>query len=96
MLSSKYDMVSYEAARIICVTDEIKGPLLNSAVSTLQSMLSSHSPVFIFAALRTLESVSKKFPDLIYIFKISLEGLINHSNANISTLAITTIIEVYI
>lgn len=88
-------MVSYEAARVICNIPNIRSDILNSAVSTLQSMLTAHSSVLVFAALRTLETVSKASPDLISCFKLSLESLINHSDINISTLAITTIIEVF-
>lgn len=94
MLSSKDDMVSYEAARVICSIPNINEDIRSSAISTLQSMLTSPNPVLIFGALRTLELVSKHSPELVSCFKLSLEGLINHSNTNISTLAITTIIEV--
>lgn len=90
----KSDMVSLEAARIICSFSELYAQDIVYAVTALQMFLSSPKPILRFAAIRTLNELALRSPEKVSTCNVDIEGLVTDSNRNVATLAITTLLKV--
>lgn len=97
-LSNKFESVQLETAKMI-TSFAIHNPRLVSpelyaaAISALQSLLSVPRVSTRFATLRILNRISMISPEKIAICNPKLESLVNDSNRNISTYAITTLLK---
>lgn len=97
-LDSKYESVQLETAKLITSfathhSHLVGNRLFSNAVSTLQTMLSTPRVTSRFAALRVLNRISMVSPEKIVVCNPELESLINDSNRNVSTYAITTLLK---
>jgi len=92
LLHDKSFTVMYEAARTICALPNINRTQVISAIGVLQEFLSSPVPAQRFAAVRTLSKVVLRFPIAVAPCSVDLEHLINDSNRNVATIAITTLL----
>ena len=92
-LRHKSDMVTYEAARVVCNLESAPEKILGTAISVLQIFLSSPKPVLRFAAVRTLNHVAMRLPIAVQVCNSELETLIADSNRSVATLAITTLLK---
>lgn len=90
----KSDMVSLEAARIICSFNELYPQDLVYAVTALQMFLSSTKPILRFGAIRTLNELALKSPERVSTCNVDIEALVADGNRNVATLAITTLLKV--
>lgn len=97
-LSNKFESVQLETAKMI-TSFAIHNPRLVSpelyaaTISALQSLLSVPRVSTRFATLRILNRISMISPEKIAICNPELESLVNDSNRNISTYAITTLLK---
>mmetsp|Transcript_5336 Transcript_5336/g.12997 ORF Transcript_5336/g.12997 Transcript_5336/m.12997 type:complete len:890 (-) Transcript_5336:181-2850(-) len=91
-LHDKSFAVMYEAAKTICELPNINRTQVISAIGVLQEFLSSPVPAQRFAAVRTLSKVVLRFPIAVAPCSVDLEHLINDSNRNVATIAITTLL----
>ncbi|CCE66276.1 hypothetical protein TPHA_0P01180 [Tetrapisispora phaffii CBS 4417] len=97
-LSNKYESVQIEVTKVItsfAATNQrlVSPELFAVAVQTLQSLLTVPRVTTKFAALRILNRLSMVSPDKILICNPELESLINDSNRNVSTYAITILLK---
>lgn len=93
-LNNKYESVQLETCRLITSLGRVVSPtLFASAVQVLQGLLTVPRAIVRFAAVRILNRISMTSPDKIVICNPELESLINDSNRNISTYAITTLLK---
>ncbi|SCV05159.1 LANO_0H01354g1_1 [Lachancea nothofagi CBS 11611] len=94
-LSNKYESVQLEDAKLITsLPDRYVSPeIFASAVQTLQSLLAVPRVTTRFAAVRVLNKISMIAPEKIVICNPELESLINDSNRNVSTYAITALLK---
>uniref|UniRef100_A0A1I7XYF9 Coatomer subunit gamma n=1 Tax=Steinernema glaseri TaxID=37863 RepID=A0A1I7XYF9_9BILA len=92
-LCNRSEMVVYEAASALVNLPKTSGSDLSTAVSTLQSYLSSPKPSLRFAAVRTLNKISTTHPEVVINCNVDLETLITDQNRSIATLAITTLLK---
>lgn len=92
-LRHKSDMVTYEAARLICQLEFAPERILSAAISVLQMFLSVSKPVLKFAAVRTLNQVAMRMPAAVQVCNSEMEQLIGDPNRNVATLAITTVLK---
>mmetsp|Transcript_10886 Transcript_10886/g.16232 ORF Transcript_10886/g.16232 Transcript_10886/m.16232 type:complete len:880 (+) Transcript_10886:60-2699(+) len=92
LLHDKSFTVMYEAARTICALPNINRTQVISAIGVLQEFLGSPVPAQRFAAVRTLSKVVLRFPIAVAPCSVDLEHLINDSNRNVATIAITTLL----
>ncbi|GAB5362680.1 hypothetical protein AAMO2058_000818500 [Amorphochlora amoebiformis] len=92
LLHDKSFTVMYEAARTICSLPNINRTQVISAIGVLQEFLSSPVPAQRFAAVRTLSKVVLRFPIAVAPCSVDLEHLINDTNRNVATIAITTLL----
>ncbi|CAI4035841.1 hypothetical protein SMKI_14G0480 [Saccharomyces mikatae IFO 1815] len=97
-LSNKFESVQLETAKLITSfatrNSRLVAPeLYAAAVSALQSLLTVPRVSSRFAALRILNRISMVSPEKIVVCNPELESLINDSNRNISTYAITTLLK---
>lgn len=92
LLHNKSFTVMYEAARTICTLPNINRTQVISAIGVLQEFLSSPVPAQRFAAVKTLSKVVLRFPIAVAPCSVDLEHLINDSNRNVATIAITTLL----
>uniref|UniRef100_A0A6V3PUR7 Coatomer subunit gamma n=1 Tax=Lotharella globosa TaxID=91324 RepID=A0A6V3PUR7_9EUKA len=92
LLHDKSFTVMYEAARTICALPNINRTQVISAIGVLQEFLSSPVAAQRFAAVRTLSKVVLRFPIAVAPCSVDLEHLINDSNRNVATIAITTLL----
>lgn len=92
-LKSKYQLVQYEACRILSDLPNINTTDLIPAVSVLQDMLSSVIPTHRFASLRILNTLVTKYSSLVVTCITQLEHLIHDSNRSIATLAVTILLK---
>ena len=93
-LRNRSEMVSYEAARAICLSlPEPTSRELYPAVNALQLMLASQKPTMRFAAVRTLNALTQSHPTAVQQCNQDLEGLVSDANRSIATLAITTLLK---
>ncbi|VDK29504.1 unnamed protein product [Anisakis simplex] len=86
-------MVIYEAASAIVRLPKTTSAELSPAVSVLQMFCSSPKPALRFAAVRTLNKISMKHPQVVSTCNVDLEQLITDPNRSIATLAITTLLK---
>eukprot|EP00567_Pseudictyota_dubia_P001400 CAMPEP_0197465186 /NCGR_PEP_ID=MMETSP1175-20131217/64410_1 /TAXON_ID=1003142 /ORGANISM="Triceratium dubium, Strain CCMP147" /LENGTH=981 /DNA_ID=CAMNT_0043001191 /DNA_START=64 /DNA_END=3006 /DNA_ORIENTATION=- len=92
-LRHKSELVSYEAAKIVCGLPQAEPQDLSPAVSVLQMSLSSPKPAVRFAAMKTLATVAHAHPRVVAKCNEDLESLIADSNRSVATLAITTLLK---
>ncbi|CCF56260.1 hypothetical protein KAFR_0A08260 [Kazachstania africana CBS 2517] len=99
-LSNKFESVQIETAKLITSFASshknarlVSPDLFASTISTLQGLLTVPRVTSRFAALRILNKISMTSPEKIVICNPELESLINDSNRNISTYAITTLLK---
>ncbi|OLY82279.1 Coatomer subunit gamma [Smittium mucronatum] len=87
------EMVSLEAARAICSFDSAPQKLVSSAVSALQSFLTSPKAAVRFGAIRTLDSLALKNPKAVQPTNMDMETLVSDPCRPIATLAITALLK---
>ncbi|CAL9738079.1 coatomer subunit gamma [Monosporozyma servazzii] len=97
-LSNKYESVQLETAKLItsfAIQNNrfVSQDLYISAINTLRSLLTVPRVTTRFASLRVLNKISISNPEKIVVCNPELESLINDSNRNISTYAITTLLK---
>ena len=97
-LTNKYESVQLETAKLITSFSINNNRLVSqelyiSAINTLRSLLTVPRVTTRFAALRVLNKISLNNPEKIMVCNPELESLINDSNRNISTYAITTLLK---
>ncbi|KAK5773605.1 hypothetical protein RI543_005122 [Arxiozyma heterogenica] len=97
-LTNKYESVQLETAKLITSfsinnSHLVSQELYISAINTLRSLLTVPRVTTRFAALRVLNRISINNPEKIMVCNPELESLINDSNRNISTYAITTLLK---
>lgn len=92
-LHHKNSMVAYEASKVLCTLPCISPQQISPAISVLQEFLNSAVVAQRFAAVRLLNSIVGKFPQLVTPCSVDLELLITDQNRNIATLAITTLLK---
>ncbi|CAR21093.1 coatomer subunit gamma [Lachancea thermotolerans CBS 6340] len=94
-LSNKYESVQLEDAKLITsLPDRFVSPeIFASAVQTLQGLLTVPRVTTRFAAVRVLNRISMVAPEKIVVCNPELESLINDSNRNVSTYAITSLLK---
>lgn len=97
-LTNKYESVQLETAKLITSFSINNSRLVSqelyiSAINTLRSLLTVPRVTTRFAALRVLNRISINNPEKIMVCNPELESLINDSNRNISTYAITTLLK---
>jgi coatomer protein complex subunit gamma len=86
-------MVSYEAAKAICLLSDITTRELSPAISVLQLMLDSSRVIHRFAAIHTLSRVAMRYPTMVASCNTNIESLVTDPNRSIATLAITTLLK---
>ena len=89
----KLEMVSLEAARVICDNPELYEEDLPYAVSALKSMLGSSRPLLRLAAIRTLNILASSHAGQVMGCNRDIEALVSDSNRSIATFAITTLLK---
>ncbi|PVU85747.1 hypothetical protein BB560_006925 [Smittium megazygosporum] len=87
------EIVCLEAARAIVELENAPMKLVTSAVSSLQSLLSSSKAVVRFSAVRTLDHLAVTRPEAVQPCNMDIESLVNDSCRSVSTLAITTLLK---
>lgn len=95
-LRGKSEIISLEAAKIICLNPSKYASDIVFAINTLQLFLSSKNSIQKFAALRTLNAFLVAYPnfsDLVGTCNSEIEALISDSNRNIAALAVTTLLK---
>lgn len=92
-LRHKSELVSYEAAKVMCSLPQVEPQDLAPAVSVLQMFLSNPKPAVRFASMKTLAAVAHAHPRTVAKCNEDLEALIADSNRSIATLAITTLLK---
>ncbi|KAL7552311.1 hypothetical protein ACHAWF_015553 [Thalassiosira exigua] len=91
-LSHKNAMVSYEAARTICMLPNLEPQNLTRVMQCLHDMLLSDRPASRFAALRTL-SLVQNHSRAVALCNEGLEKCVHDGNKQISTMAIAIILQ---
>ncbi|EDO16469.1 hypothetical protein Kpol_1066p36 [Vanderwaltozyma polyspora DSM 70294] len=97
-LSNKFESVQLETSKLITsfatTNPRLVSPeLFAAAIQTLQGLLTVPRVTTKFAALRILNRISMVSPEKIVICNPELESLINDSNRNVSTYAITILLK---
>lgn len=92
-LKGRSDMVSLEAAKIICEHHDLYAADVVFAISTLQMFLASSRPLLRFAAIRTLNEFASVARDQVAVCNVEIESLVSDANRNVATLAITTLLK---
>ena len=94
-LTNKHESVQLENAKLITsLPDRYVSPeMFASAVQTLQGLLTVPRVTTRFAAVRLLNRISMVAPEKIVVCNPELESLINDSNRNVSTYAITSLLK---
>lgn len=87
------EMVSFEAAKAICMLPTQAAEVVFPAFSVLQLSLSSSKPAMRLAGVKLLYGVASLHPNLVARFNEGLEALIGDSNRLIGTLAIMTLLK---
>jgi len=91
-LSHSDDMISYEAARTICMVPNLGIHNLSRSMECFRSMLLSDKPTVRFAAVRTLSEVIDQ-PRAVALCNEGLENCIDDDNKQIATFAVTTLLK---
>lgn len=93
-LDNKYESVQLETCRLVALYPKfVSNELFASSIQILQGLLSVPRTTTKFSALRLLNKISITHPEKIIICNPELESLVNDSNRNISTYAITTLLK---
>jgi len=101
-LRNKNEMVTYEAARsfvrLALLEDNNQGSTVRGydfmhAINILKIFLTSPKPVVRFAAIRTLNELSMKRPQVVSRCNSDMEPLLTDSNRSTATLALTTLLK---
>jgi coatomer protein complex subunit gamma len=92
-LHHKSEAVILEAVRAMCRLPEVASQDIVPAIAVLQLLLGSSKPTVRFAAVRVLNEVAMKHPNVITRANDAMEGLITDNNKSIATLAITTLLK---
>lgn len=97
-LENKFESVQIEVAKVISnfalrYTRLVSPDMFAIVVSTLQSLLSVPRVSVRFAVLRILNKIAMIAPEKIAVCNPELESLINDTNRNISTYAITILLK---
>eukprot|EP00928_Gymnodinium_smaydae_P030558 TRINITY_DN2268_c0_g2_i1.p1 TRINITY_DN2268_c0_g2~~TRINITY_DN2268_c0_g2_i1.p1 ORF type:complete len:958 (-),score=292.04 TRINITY_DN2268_c0_g2_i1:176-2677(-) len=101
-LRHKSELVTYEAARAFCqlvvVDSESSGNMvfgfdITHATTILQIFLTSPKPVIRFGAIRTLNMLAQKRPQIAARCNCDMEPLLTDQNRNTATLALTTLLK---
>lgn len=101
-LRNKNEMVTYEAARsfvrLALLEDNNQGSTVRGydfmhAITILQIFLTSPKPVVRFAAIRTLNELSMKRPQVVSRCNCDMEPLLTDPNRSTATLALTTLLK---
>jgi len=89
-LRHQSDMVVFEAANALV---NFKQANLKPALTALQHFCASQVSALRFAAVKTLNQISIRFPEAVSLCNSDLESLISDTNRSIATLAITTLLK---
>jgi len=101
-LRHKNEMVTYEASRSLAklaimeennVGSTVRGYDFMHAITILQIFLTSPKPVIRFAAIRTLNELAIKRPQVVSRCNVDMEPLLTDSNRSTATLALTTLLK---
>lgn len=96
LLGHSSEMVELEACKTLTnLAHLIKDSELLNALTSLKLLLSAPRSVTRFAAVRLVNKVSLKRPELTQILNSELEELINDANRSVSILAITTLLRTF-
>lgn len=90
-LSHSNDMISYEAARTICLLPNIGTHNMSRSMECLKSMLLSDKPASRYAATSTLSKVAQ--PRAVALCNEGLETCAGDDNKEIATLAVSTLLK---
>ncbi|GMG21980.1 unnamed protein product [Ambrosiozyma monospora] len=86
-------MVELEAAKTILNLKKTNADHQMVAINTLKSLLTVPRTVTRFAAVRLLNKIAMRDPEIIRVCNDVLESMINDSNRSIATYAITTLLK---
>jgi coatomer protein complex subunit gamma len=92
-LRHESEMVSFEAAKTICMLPTQSAEVVFPAFSVLQLSLSSTKRAMRLAGVKLLFGVASLHPNLVARFNEGLEALIGDSNRLVGTLAIMTLLK---
>lgn len=85
------NMISYEAARVICLIPNIGTHELSRSMECFRGMLFSEKPSVRYAAIKTLCTVDK--PRAVALCNEGLEACVADENKQIATLAVSTLLK---
>ncbi|CCW68576.1 unnamed protein product [Phytomonas sp. Hart1] len=91
--SSSNDMLVFEASKAICSISNLTSKSLAPVVMVLQLYLSSQIPIMRFAAIRQLNAIAIRFPEVVTPMNSEIEVLMLDPNRIIATLAITSLLK---
>lgn len=95
-LHHKSELVVYEAARQICGLSRVNEKDVRSSVAVLQVLLGSGKATSRFGAVKTLNKLATRMPNAITSScAFDMESLISDVNRSVATLAITTLLKVF-
>mmetsp|Transcript_15207 Transcript_15207/g.28605 ORF Transcript_15207/g.28605 Transcript_15207/m.28605 type:complete len:977 (-) Transcript_15207:5-2935(-) len=92
-LRHESEMVSFEAAKTICMLPTQAAEVIFPAFSVLQLSLSSMKPAVRLACVKLLFGVASLHPNMVARFNEGLEALIGDSNRLVGTLAMMTLLK---
>lgn len=92
-LRDKSELVTFEAAKVLCELPDLTDAELAPAIHALQLFLSSPRAVTKFAAIRILHHIASFKPQTLAHCNMDIETLISNSNRSIATFAITTLLK---
>lgn len=95
-LTKEDDAVQFEAAKTMCELFETFGPVVNVETPfqvLIQLASNSSKPVNKYAALRVMNRIATKQPNLVGMCQSELENLITDMNRSVASLAISTLLK---
>jgi coatomer protein complex subunit gamma len=95
-LTKEDDAVQFEAAKTMCELYEVYGSGVNVEVAfqvLIQLASNSSKPVNKYAALRVMNRIATKQPNLVAMCQSDLENLITDMNRSVASLAISTLLK---
>ncbi|CCW62239.1 unnamed protein product [Phytomonas sp. EM1] len=93
MQSSSCDILVFEASKAICSIRNITSKALAPVVMVLQLYLASPVSVLRFAAIRQLNAITVRYPEVVAPLNSEIETLMLDSNRIIATFAITSLLK---
>ena len=87
------DMVLFEAAKSICELAPYLDNPIDAGFSMLQMLAGSTKPVVKYAALKIINKIAYFNSSLVLLCAGELEGMINHSNRSVASLAISALLK---